>query len=222
MDKKQIITITALISIIFSTITIQSMENRTTDSVVPPEVVEIIMAYVEAYNEDGLPTYDNADAIIKAIKSISLVNTNFNTIINDMYGNTEGFKKIVQLIHNKTRVSTEEIADKFGTPAAKRYLELVKQATNLFGDTDKINKIKALINDGLDVNFTYKWAGDGTLFKQILRHAEPEIVKAFLDAGVKIECQFELRDLVNYLELTTERSYKVYKIKDLLKNACKK
>ncbi len=192
---------------------LNGMEQPVPASTLPPDVIKIIMLYVH--------TYDNPDDIITAIKKLSLVDTNFNVIINDIYGNTEGFKALVHMISDKAGKSTEEIAKKFNTPTAKRYLNLAKQATKLFFDEDKVNQINLLIKDGLDVNFSYEWLHT-KLLKEVIKYLEPDIIQAFLNAGAKVD-KWDLKDMLEYIDAitATSPSLKAYKIKDLLRNAMK-
>jgi len=127
---------------------LSGMEQPKSVSILPPEVIEMIIVYVHAY--------DNPDAVIKAIKSLSLVDINFNTIINDMYSNPEGFKVLVHMIANKFNKQPCEIANKFKTPAAEKYSDLCEKLRStlkrLGAQEDKIEGVKKLLEEGADIN----------------------------------------------------------------------
>jgi ankyrin repeat protein len=100
----------------------------------------------------SLHTYDFPDDVIDAIKALSLTDKELNAIVNDMYGNQQGFAQLAHLLANKFGETTESIAKKFKTPAANHYLNLAKQVHNAISHAD-FNTALQLVKKGADVNF---------------------------------------------------------------------
>ncbi len=110
----------------------------------PDDVKPLIIMYL---NE-----YDDVDDIVTAIKATSLSNKELNKIVNEMYGNQKGFAALAHMLANKFNTTTEVVAEEFGTPAAKHYLDLGNQLNTAIS-SGKFNIAKKLIEKGADVNY---------------------------------------------------------------------
>jgi hypothetical protein len=131
----------ALLLIILCAHALNGMEQPA--PTLPPEVIEVIVNQVY--------TYDDPDAMIKAIHKLSLFDTNFHTILNDMHGNPEGFKILAHMIAKKFNMQPCDIASRFHTQVAKNYVEICTQLRNKLKAQD-IAGVKQLLEQGADVN----------------------------------------------------------------------
>lgn len=99
----------------------------------------------------ALNTYDNLDDVINSIKASSLTNQQLNAVVNDMYGNLPGFKKLAHTLANKFNTSVVEIAQKFNTPASRQYINLIVQLIRAI-ENRQIDMVTQLIKQGADIN----------------------------------------------------------------------
>ncbi len=101
---------------------------------------------------------DNLDLAINNIKKASLINKTLNQMINAAYGNLQGFTKLVHMLADKFDKPTKTVAEKFGTPVAKQYIELGDLLISKIGlirfYREGISEVTQLIKNGADVNYS--------------------------------------------------------------------
>lgn len=126
----------------------------------------------------SLASGDTLSEVLNNIKAISRTNKQLNTIVNVMYGNPKVFTALVHTLANEFNTTTEAVAKKIGTPAAKHYLDLADQlnaAISYFNLDEAIQ----LIKQGADVNYPAE------LVIQILSNSKDrdDVIKAFEEAS---------------------------------------
>jgi len=145
-----------------------------------PEDVKPII--IMALSQSG----DNLNSAIRTIKKASLNNKTLQRIINEKWAGLKGFTTLVHKLANKFNTSTQEVAQKFKTPAAKQYLNLSNKLILAINYDVPINQIKQLINQGADVNYTFDTAfyntGATPLTRAVVYNGIPTI-KLLLNSG---------------------------------------
>jgi len=234
---------------VLCTITLNGMKNLEQDRFtlehshfknLAPEIQVMII--------QALNTYDNLDDIINIIKSASLTDWNLNQIINEIYSNKK-FTALVDTLANKfPHITRQEIAKKFGTPIAKKYIDLSEKLKTDVNDEKPIENIIQLINEGADANFTsppivyssghYRVP---TALYFAAMNSNINVVKLLLDSGANpyykdIHNKTVLDDVLNTIEsikkerptdsIEKQEAYQKYilrllAIKKLLENAMK-
>ncbi len=120
-----------------------------------PEIQVMIIQALNTYDKNLNPE-ENLVNIINAIKAMSATNRQFNTIVNDIYGNLAGFTALVHILGKKFNINTDVIATKFETPIAEKYIQLGQNLMKETVQLDPINKVVQLIEQGADVNYSTK------------------------------------------------------------------
>jgi hypothetical protein len=178
-----------------------------------------------------LNTHDTLDDTISAIKEtskkLSLTNKELNKIINEMYATQKAFTTLVHMLENKFKsdgLTTEEIAQKFGTPAAKTYITLgnsliLKAESSYYNEAT----LQLIQKKNADVNFSHRrdkfdfeTGYDAITQNKIktplisaIQYLNDKIVKALLDKGAKPQSKdLEYIDLVKKNGLFTGISYR--------------
>jgi len=113
----------------------------------PEDVKSLIVMY--------LHKSDTLKEAIYNIKAASLINKELSILVNKMYGNQKGFATLMHILADKFGETTEAIAEQFGTPAAKVYLDLANQLNVAIGNID-FDTAMQLIQQGADVNYPAK------------------------------------------------------------------
>lgn len=135
--------------------------------------------------------YDNVDDAIKAIQAVSRTNKELNKLVNEQYGklsdqDLEIFTKIVHILADKFKQSTESISQYFKTPIAEKYRRLGEQLISAvrFGNREQIAQ---LIKQNADINFSIviKNVSFSPLFMAILLESV-ELVKLLIDVGADV------------------------------------
>lgn len=121
---------------------------------------------------------DTLSEVLNNIKAVSLTSKELNTTLNKMYGNPKVFTALVHILADKFNTTTEAVAEKIGTPAAKYYLDLAEQLNTEISYFD-LNKAIQLIEQGADVNYPAE------LVIQILMNSKnsDDVIKAFEEAS---------------------------------------
>lgn len=152
----------------------------------PDEVKALIMV---ALAQSG----NNLDEAINKIKKVSVLNKAFNQMINAQYGdvsNLQGFTQLVHILADKFGVTTQEVAEKFGTPVAKEYIKRGNELLNVLESSLSIELLKKILDYGVDVNYSYPFdnlLGMVTPMYLAMKKGMLEIIKVLLDSGVKLK-----------------------------------
>ncbi|HJZ24030.1 MAG TPA: hypothetical protein VJ201_06225 [Candidatus Babeliales bacterium] len=120
---------------------LNGMEQTPYESLPKELKQEIIMKALETSND--------LDEAIEAIKATSaFYKIPYDTIFNDQ----TAFAGLAHMLANKFDTTTETVAEEFGTPAAKNYLDLGNQLNAAIA-SGKFNIAKQFIKKGADVNY---------------------------------------------------------------------
>ena len=147
---------------------------------------EITQAAITSSN-----TLDEAIAMIKKLSASFGVqyDTLFANINDKLFTKNKDFTQLVHMLSNKFNLSTEEIAKKFETPAAKNYLQLANMLMDsVTGEDTDVKGITTLIEKyGADVNYTFATAfpdTGATILTWAIAHGNnPETIKLLLNLG---------------------------------------
>ncbi|HJZ24029.1 MAG TPA: hypothetical protein VJ201_06220 [Candidatus Babeliales bacterium] len=187
----------------------------------PKALIPIMNTYLIEYN--------NLDDMVNDIKKAT---QELNTMINEKSGNLAAFTEFIHVLSYKFNKNTFIIATKFGTPAAKAYLDLgnklikasntndIKSATQLlkqgadpnFSDIYIIERIKSPLKQGVTIHPIT------TPLLLAIRNGNIELITLLLDNGAKPEsdAHYDANDAWTY------DTSKLEKIKQLLENARRK
>lgn len=146
----------------------------------PSEVKALIMV---ALAQSG----GNLDEAVNNIKKVSVLNKRFNQIINEAYSidNLQGFTQLVHIL-----------AEKFGTPVARKYIQLGHDLLISIYDFSSfsIKKFEEYIKNGADVNYSspsmpeYEMTpGIKTPMFFAMRQGKLEVIQLLLDSGVTLK-----------------------------------
>jgi hypothetical protein len=161
-------------------------------------------------------SHNNLNEAITDINQKSEVNQELRNVINDMHG----FTTLMHILENKfTIYTTEEIAQKFNTPIAQKYINLGNKllSTMILPYSEFfVAKVTELINAGADINFSAIRMSRTSVLQKAVNSEEPQKVTLILEFGAKPD-----QTLTSMLKLhrTTE---KWKNIMSILENAIEK
>lgn len=116
-----------------------------------PEVKTMIIGVLHNTYNPKFNSEEDLNNIVNAIKTMSEVNLEFNAIVKYIYNNQKKFTKIIYTLAAKFNYTPSNIATKFKTPLAKKYVNLTDKledaATNFNSE-----EVKNLIEQGADIN----------------------------------------------------------------------
>ena len=140
--------------------------------------MEELPADVKGLIIQSLASGDTLGEVLSNIRAISRTNKQLSTIVNVMYGNPRVFTVLVHMLAKKFNTTTEAVAKKIGTPAAKHYLDLAEGLNTAISYFD-LDKAMQLIKQGADVNYPAE------LVIQILMNSKnsDDVIKAFEEAS---------------------------------------
>jgi hypothetical protein len=188
---------------------------------IPVEIKGLIIAY--------LCQYDNLDDIINALNALSMTNKELRFMIQKEYGNIEGFTTLVHRLADRfPDFTTQQIAKKFETPAAKQYIELAEKLVAAAYNQD-VHTAQEILNKGADINAVLRMEDYQGSILQWALFVNPrfEMIKFLLDNGadpaMKIPYTVEgnafyRKSLLDYIEEGFYGSIDT-RIQKLLKNA---
>jgi hypothetical protein len=172
----------------------------------PREVQSLIITYL--HNYDNLD--DMITAITEASKGVGLVNNQLYGILNeqlygkDKYTGPKEFTALIGMLQSKfpTNRYRNEIAKKFNTPAAEKYMELngkfIRDVINEGNSEIALKKAQELLDQGVDPNFSWH-RGSTSLLREASNLSKYDenwkaIHKLLLDYGANPE-QFKQAEI---------------------------
>ncbi len=223
---------------------LNGMENPESDNYkglggLSPEIQVTIISYLKEYN--------NLENIINAIKATSLVDKELNEIVNGEYGNQKGFTKLLITLLNKfnginkpshsaIHLYTREMVEKFRTPTAKKYLQILTTVSEELKDILRIDeslahslnpiKISQFVKNGDNINF-FNIYGTTLLLRALEMSMPVSSIKLLLEAGANPNAtDNKNKGVFEYLDSGYPQKFEIYriqkpKIKQLLEDAKK-
>lgn len=89
-----------------------------------PEVKTMIIGVLHNTYNPKFNSEEDLNNIVNAIKTMSEVDLEFNAIVKYIYNNQKKFTKIIYTLAAKFNYTPSNIATKFKTPLAKKYVNL--------------------------------------------------------------------------------------------------
>lgn len=157
---------------------------RPTIPMINPNMGEGYMAgmstEMKAYIITTVASSSTLEEAIAAIRAQAMLNTDFNTIINDL----KVTKDLVNLLVDKFGEYHEVVARALSTPGAKEYVELNNASLIIFGwGGDPLEDIKKYLESGADVNYINR---NGRSVASSINTDTPAAITYLIDHGINV------------------------------------